>query len=148
MDFEKELDHQRWLMNNGILTESSKNNLYAYGSLVHTDVQAVYLTVDPVGRKLNYTIYLPSHILSIRNKINALRGKKSLLAMWILRRLLQKYGAFDFQKVLQDFVRDYCGPTWSVNLLVDNIDNYRDNIDIEEVTNGDAEHNFDPKSDK
>lgn len=35
------LDQERWLINNGLLTDSVKNQLFFCGSIVHTEVQAV-----------------------------------------------------------------------------------------------------------
>lgn len=126
-----QLDHQRWLMNNGMFTESAKNNLYMYGSLVHTEVQAVALAIDPIKRELNYVIYFTSSTLSIKNKLDKLRFESSLIARWRFRNLLKKHGSMDFRSILQNFVNDYCGPNWKVNLKLDNINNYKEESELD-----------------
>lgn len=127
-----QLDHLRWLANNGILTDSAKNNLYVYGSIVHKDVQAVHLSIDTAKRHLNYIVYLPEHVMVAKRRIDYLKLKKGVLNLFILRYLLKKYGSLDMQTPLNNFVHDYIGPSWQVNLTLDIIDNYKD--EPEDVT--------------
>lgn len=142
-----ELDHQRWLMNNGLFTQSSKNNLYAYGSLVHTEVQAVDLAIDIDSRTFTYTIYVPAFILKAKQDIDFLKSKKTLWSLFKLRRLIKKYGHLDFYPVLMNFILDYCGPNWKVNLIVDNIKNYKEPQELE-VSRESGGVTKDPKFDR
>lgn len=121
-----DLDHQRWLINNGLFTPTAKNNLYAYGSLIHTDVQAVDLSIDIINKTFTYTVYIPKYLLKAKTNIDYLRSKKTLWSLWKLRSLVRKYGNLDFYPILLNFIHDYCGPAWKVNLIVDNINNYKE----------------------
>jgi hypothetical protein len=64
-DLRENLDQQRWLMNNGLFSDSSKNSLYLYGALAHKLVTEVELSVDPQNRVVSYILYAKRRLLKV-----------------------------------------------------------------------------------
>jgi hypothetical protein len=128
-DLTEFLDQQRWLLNNGLITDSVKNQLFFCGSVVHSDVQAVELSIEAENKKVNYTIYVGKDLLKKIDKYNSLVSSKTLFKMWQFRRLLKKEGSLDFQSILNKFVKDFCGPKWSASVNVVDYNNYIDSIE-------------------
>ncbi len=104
------IDHQRWLMNIGVLNDAAKNNLYLYGSIVHKDVEAVEMDVDAENKSVFYIIYINNDL-------------KKLLELY--SNLTETDGELDIQKFksyfktpdeLANFVRNYCGTGWPTEL--------------------------------
>lgn len=123
------LDQQRWLLNNGLIADSVKNQLFFYGSVVHSDVQAVELSIEPENKKINYTIYVSSNTIRKIDKYNQLSASTSLFGMWRFKRLLKKEGSLDFHGILDKFVKDYCGPKWSTLVTIADFDKYVDSVE-------------------
>lgn len=108
------LDQERWLMNNGLMTDSAKNQLFFCGSIVHKDVQAVEADINPEMKVVSYQIFVPVALLDKISKYKELSTKKDLLSLWRFRRLLKKEGNLNFNGILTKFVKDYCGSKWVV----------------------------------
>lgn len=113
---EEYIDQRRWLLNNGLVTEDVKNQLFFCGSIVHKDVQAVELKLDVENRRVDYTIYVDKPLLKRIERYHALSKSDSLLGMWMFRRMLRKEGSLDFAEILNKFVKDFCGPSWSATV--------------------------------
>jgi hypothetical protein len=131
-DLTEFLDQQRWLLNNGLITDSVKNQLFFCGSVVHADVQAVELAIEADNKKVNYTIYVNGQLLKKIAKYNSLASSKTLFKMWLFRRFLKKEGSLDFQSILNKFVKDYCGPKWSASVNVVDYNNYIDSVEVKD----------------
>jgi hypothetical protein len=129
-DLTEFLDQQRWLLNNGLITDSVKNQLFFCGSVVHSNVQAVELSIEAENKKVNYTIYVDKDLLKKIDKYNSLVSSKTLLKMWLFKRFLKKEGSLDFQSILNKFVKDFCGPKWSASVNVVDYNNYIDSIEV------------------
>lgn len=123
---EEHLDHQRWLMNHGLLNDLHKDTLYLYGTLVHKEVQAVELKIDVESKVLEYTIYLSSKLIKSYELYIRLRASNSIIDLWRLKRLLKKKGNLNFMTILSGFVKDYCGPKWNVKLEVKDFRSYEE----------------------
>jgi hypothetical protein len=130
------LDQNRWLLNNGLVTDSVKNQLFFCGSIVHSDVQAVELDVVPEKKLVEYTIYVPRALMNKINLYKKLSTSTSLINMWRFKRFLKKEGALDFDKMLNKFVSDFCGPQWSAKTTVVNFDVYVEGIGEQGETDG------------
>lgn len=133
------LDQERWLINNGLLTDSVKNQLFFCGSIVHTEVQAVELEIIPEQKLVSYTIYVPKDLLKKIETYKKLSTATSLFGMWRFKRFLKKNGALDFQGMLNKFVSDYCGPKWTAKVTVADFDVYVDNIGDNSGTDGSSQ---------
>jgi len=118
------IDQQRWLMNNGLISDSVKNQLFFCGSIVHKDVQAVELDLKLESKLVEYTIYLNKDIIKKIETYKQLSTSTSLFGMWRFKRLLKKEGSLDFQAILSKFVGDFCGPNWSASVTVKDFGNY------------------------
>src|ERR1035437_2753926 len=104
------VDQQRWLLNNGLMSDSAKNQLFFFGSIVHPKVQAVEMQVSPEVKTVNYTLYFTKDILKKVDRYQTLSTATSLFDMWEFKRLLKKEGNLNFQNILGSFVKDFCGP--------------------------------------
>ena len=122
------IDQQRWLLNNGLISDSVKNQLFFCGSIVHKDVQAVEVEIEPDKKSVMYVIYVKKPILAKVAKYKELSTATSLFGMWRFKRFLQKEGSLDFQNMLSNFVNDFCGPKWVTKVTVADFDVYQDSI--------------------
>ena len=121
---EEYVDQRRWLLNNGLITDDVKNQLFFCGSIVHKEVQAVELDLVPENRLVNYKIYVNDYLIQKIALYEVLSKSTTLFGMWRFKRLLKKEGALDFQQVLSNFVKDFCGPKWSVSVQVVDFNSY------------------------
>ena len=120
------LDNQRWLLNNGLITDEAKNNIYVYGTLVNKEVRAVEVDIDVESKKVNYKIYFDSSFLKAYKKFEELKNTDSLWGLIRLKLILRKYGNLSIEAILKSFVRDYCGPNWVVSHELRDIKEYVD----------------------
>jgi hypothetical protein len=125
------MDQQRWLLNNGLVPDSVKNQLFFYGSIVHPEVQAVEVKIHPEEKCVDYKVYFTKKTLKKMETYRKLSTSTSLFGMWRFKRFLTKEGSLDFQSMLGSFVRDFCGPNWSTKLTIVDFDVYVDNIGVE-----------------
>lgn len=129
----KFIDQNRWLLNNGLVSDVVKNQLFFCGSIVHKDVQAVEVKIRPDAKVVDYTIYVTDNLMKKINLYHRLSESKSLFGLWRFKRLLKREGCLDFRKVLNNFVADYCGPKWSTTAKVESFSSYVEDVkeDIE-----------------
>jgi hypothetical protein len=112
-ELEQFLDQERWLINNGLLTDSVKNQLFFCGSIVHSQVQAVELEINPEQKQVQYTIYVNKDLIRKIELYKKLSTATSLFGMWKFKRFLKKNGALDFQGTsLCRIIVDLNGPQW------------------------------------
>lgn len=122
------IDQQRWLLNNGLVPDSVKNQLFFYGSVVHKDVQAVEVAIHSEEKVVEYKIYFNKAMLNKISKYKELSTATSLFGMWRFKRFLLKEGSLDFRNILSQFVTDFCGPKWTTKMDICDFDVYVDNI--------------------
>lgn len=122
------LDQQRWAMNSGLIPEAVKNQLFFCGTIIHKDVQAVEVNMVPEKKLVDYKIYVPSSLLDKMAKYRELSTKTSIFGLWRFRRLIKKEGSLDFNMILNQFIRDYCGPKWVAKVEVVNFETYSDSV--------------------
>ncbi len=120
------LDQGRWLLNNGMANEQVKNQLFMFGSIIHKDVQALEVDIIPDTKLVKYNIFFKTDVMDKINRYKELSTKTSLIGMWKFKRFLQKEGNLNFTGILNKFVREYCGPKWSVQVEVTDFDKYFD----------------------
>ena len=133
------VDQQRWLLNNGLVTDDVKNQLFFCGSIVHREVQAVELSIDPEKKVVSYRVYLNKDLLNKIDKYKKLSQSSSLFDMWRFKRLLKKEGSLDFQRVLGKFVKDFCGPKWSTQVETVDFDTYVDELGDQSEADGQSQ---------
>lgn len=134
------IDQQRWLLNNGLVTDDVKNQLFFCGSIVHREVQAVEMDLEPENKMVNYKIYVNKSLLKKIDLYNELSTATGLFGMWRFKRLLKKEGSLDFHRILGKFVKDFCGPKWTTTVEIVDFENYVDAA-LEEI--GDDRENGD-----
>ena len=136
INLEEYVDQRRWLLNNGLITDDVKNQLFLYGSIVHREVQAVELDIEADKKLVKYKIYIDTNLVKKIAKYDVLSKSTTLLGMWRFKRLLKKEGALDFQKILSNFVRDFCGPKWSVTVETVDFNSYIEGLEEQSETDG------------
>ncbi len=141
-DLAKFVDHERWLLNSGLASESAKNQLFLYGSIVHIDVQAVELDLNFEKKQVSYQIYVDKKLLNKHLKYLKLSTSKGLWGLWKFRRMLKKEGNLNFEHLLNQFVKSYCGPKWSVNISTMDYSSYVDGFGEDGDEKESAESNF------
>lgn len=127
------LDHQKWLINNNLINDQHKDNIYLFGAILHKDIEALDVDIDPTNKVIKYNIYANKNLHKLLNKYNKLRSKDNIIALWRLKRLLKKQGSLDFKRILEINIKKYCGQAWRVELEIDSIGNYKD-VKPEEVS--------------
>lgn len=135
-DVAKLMDSDRWLLNNGLVSDNVKNQLFFCGSIVHKDVQAVELKIRPEAKLVDYIIYVSPELIKKITKYNKLSVSKSVFGMWRFKRLLKQEGCLDLQKVLNSFVTEYCGPKWVAKASIISFDSYVDSLEAENEDSG------------
>ena len=133
------MDSDRWLLNNGLVSDTIKNQLFFCGSIVHKDVQAVEVRVTPERKLVDYIIYVTPGLLTKIAQYQKLSSSKSIFGLWRFKRLLKREGCLDFQKVLNSFVTDYCGPGWITQASILSFDAYVDGLEADNAHDGDGE---------
>jgi hypothetical protein len=128
---EEMLNTQRWLLNNNLVPDSVKNQLFFYGSIVHSEVQAVELKIRPEIKSVDYTVYLCKDLIKKMERYKKLSTATSLFGLWQFKRFLKKEGSLDFHSMINSFVRDYCGPNWAATVTIADFDAYIDSIGVE-----------------
>lgn len=140
------LDQQRWLLNNGLVPDSVKNQLFFYGSIVHTDVQAVEVKIRPEVKTVDYTIYIRKDLHDKMELYKKLSTATSLFGLWRFKRLLKKEGNLDWHSILNSFVRDFCGPAWNAKLTIADFDAYVDTLGEEDGAGGQSQQPDNPSN--
>lgn len=124
VNLEEYVDQRRWLLNNGLVTDDIKNQLFFCGSIVHKEIQAVEVQIEAERKVVEYTIYVDKSLLSKIKKYEVLSKSDSLFGLWRFKRLLKKEGSLDFQQVLDAFVKDFCGPKWQTRVTTVDFNSY------------------------
>ena len=117
-DNQDNINAQRWLMSNGILTDLHKDNLFMYGTIVHPGVAFVELDVDVDNKTLSYTVFINRALAKALAKYKKYTASNSIWNLFWLRRLIKKQGDLELHGMLRNFVNSYCGPTWNVSLEI------------------------------
>lgn len=120
------LDQQRWLMNNGLLNDMHKDQLYMYGAIVHKDIKAVELDIDVEKKTVSYYLYIDNRLSNQVKKFKRLSKSDGLFNMWRFKRLLEREGNLNFSAIIGRFVKDYCGPAWNSSVKLLDIKEYED----------------------
>jgi len=145
LEINDHVDHQRWLIEHGFINDLHKDNLYMYGAIVHKDIGAVELDVDCENKKVSYTIYCKNGLLGKIEKYKQLSESKGMLGLWKFKRLLLREGNLNIKFLLNNFVKDYCGPKWKA---VIELKDYKDYVDgYEEQEKSDKDRETDKQSD-
>lgn len=131
LDLNDHLTHQRWLLNHGFINDLHKDNLFAFGSLVHNEVRAVHVRITHEKKIVNYDIYVDSSLIRALSKYKKLRNTTSIFGLWRLKRLIKREGNLNFNFIIDKFTKDYCGKDWKAELKVMNIADYKDDLDDE-----------------
>lgn len=124
-DLDNFIDHQRWLINNGLVLPVVQDNLFMYGVLAHPEVKEVDVELDALGKKIKYTLFFEPKMLKVFGAFERLSSDSSLWGVFRLWLLLKKHGNLDLRRPLLKMVEDYCGSKWAVDLQIVDVANYK-----------------------
>lgn len=139
MNLEEYVDQRRWLLNNGLITDDVKNQLFFCGSIVHKDVQAVEVEIIPETKLVQYRIYVDQDLIKKIGQYFVLSKSTSLFGMWRFKRFLKKEGALDFQQILNKFVKDFCGQKWNVAVDIVDFNSYVEGLGEQSGPDGESQ---------
>lgn len=139
MNLEEYVDQRRWLLNNGLITDDVKNQLFFCGSIVHKDVQAVEVEIVPETKLVQYRIYVDQDLIKKIGQYFVLSKSTSLFGMWRFKRFLKKEGALDFQQILNKFVKDFCGQKWNVAVDIVDFNSYVEGLGEQSGPDGESQ---------
>ena len=134
---DQHVDHQRWLLEHGFVNDLHKDNLFMYGSIVHIDVMAVQVDIDVESKKILYDLYVKSSLLDKIAKYKELSQSTSITGLWRFKRMLKKEGNLNLKHLLMQFVNDYCGPKWLVEVKLRDYKDYEEGFKEKEKTRDD-----------
>lgn len=140
------LNTQRWFLNNGLVPDSVKNQLFFYGSILHADVQAVEVKIRPEVKTVDYVVYIRKDLIAKMEKYKKLSTATSLFGLWQFKRFLKKEGNLDFHSMINSFVRDFCGPAWTAKVNMADFDKYVDSIGVEGEPGGPSQQPDQPSN--
>lgn len=122
----KQVDHKRWLMNNGMIDDTIKNDLFFYGSISHPNVKALEFSVDIENKTVNYDVYLQKQDFNIVKKFLKLSKSSSLFGLWRFKRMLKKHGNMNPGAHVDLAIKDFAGPNWKATATIKNFSEYND----------------------
>jgi hypothetical protein len=134
IDIHDHIDHQRWLLEHGFINDLHKDNLYMYGAIVHKDVNAVELDINVEKKLIKYHLYCDKGLLKKINKYEQLSNSTGVIGLWRFKRMLTKEGNLNIKHLLSNFVKDYCGPKWRVELDLKDYRDYKDGYEEQETS--------------
>jgi len=136
------IDQSRWLMNNGLANDVIKNQLMTYGAIAHPDIEAVELDINLETKYIKYTLFVNKKLL---NKINKFKELSKSTGFWGLRKfkkMLIKEGNLHVDRILDKFIKDYCGQTWQTETILKDFAEYVEGYeDVDENSNFDSGEN-------
>lgn len=126
MHIHDHIDHQRWLLDHGFINDLHKDNLYMYGAIVHKDVMAVEVKVDCEKKLVSYDLYCDASLLKKITKYIELSKSDTVIGLWRFKRLLLKEGNLNIEFLLNNFIKDYCGPKWRAEVNLKDFNGYEE----------------------
>jgi len=121
------LDQMRWLMNAGLFDERTKDTLFLYGAIAHKDVSQAEVAIDPQTKSVSYTLYAKPRLYKAYNKFMHYKNTKNgIWSLFIQSYLLRVYGNLNIDKLLDSFVKTFCGPAWNATMELKRSSEYVD----------------------
>lgn len=134
LELNDHIDHQRWLLEHGFINDLHKDNLYMYGAIVHKDIQALQIDINAEKKLIVYELYCDKSLLKKVKKYERLSKSTGLFDLWRFRRMLIKEGNLNIEHILNNFVKDYCGPKWRAQLKLKDYREYKDGFEEQKET--------------
>lgn len=129
------VDQHRWLLNNGLFNDGIKNQLFLYGSVAHKEVKAVEVDISVENKRVSYKLYFNKNMLDKIELFKKLSKESGLIGMWRFKRMLKKEGNLHLDHLLNQFIKDYCGPKWNAEVQTLDVTGYVEGYDGETETN-------------
>lgn len=121
------LDTDKWLLSNSLISIHLKNDLFVYGAIAHEHyIKAVKVAIDVQNKLVIYTLFIPKKVLSASKYIEKNITSSNILKLLKILFLNKKHGNLKFDTILNRFIKDRCGPDWSVQVTLENIKNYKE----------------------
>lgn len=120
-------DVDKWFLSVGLITEVAKNDLFAYGAIVHPNaVRALQVDIDVNNKKINYFLYVKPRINWAYHYYKKYYNASNIFRLISLAIIKKRYGNLNFENILTKFVKDRCGKEWVSCVTVKNIKEYKE----------------------
>lgn len=123
MEIQETIDNERWLMNNGLISDSAKNNIYVYAYLVNKGITAAEVDIRVESKTIDYNLYVKDNLLKAYDYYS--NRNTSWFSLIKSAYYVRKHGNLNFKMLLNRFIKDYMGPSWKVNLSVKKHSEYK-----------------------
>jgi hypothetical protein len=77
---------------------------------------------------VSYQVFVSKSLYSLIHKHETLSKDDSIIGLWRFKRLISKEGDLRFNNTLNAMIKDYCGSSWSTDLIVRPIAEYVDDL--------------------
>lgn len=123
MEIQETIDNERWLMNNGLISDSAKNNIYVYAYLVNKGISAAEVSINVENKTVTYTLYVKKNLLKAYDSYCSMTN--SWLSLIKNAYYVKRYGNLNFKLLLNKFIKNYMGPSWKISLYVKEFSEYK-----------------------
>jgi len=113
-DLRDKLDTDRWLCINKLISPSFKNNLIMYGYLCNDGVDHVECMVDCSNSTISYILVLTEKVYNKYQYCLKNRNSTFFITKWKIKRIVNKFGPFDFKASLRKNIQSYTIFSWDV----------------------------------
>lgn len=123
---EEFLNIDRWLVKNGLVSESVQENLFAYACLSHPGVitNETEVIVNVKEKVIEFKIAIEkgyTKYMRYKWMLNKLKDSKSIPLLWLKLRIMKKNNMIDVERILKKMVSDYLGRAWTVKVEVSRV---------------------------
>lgn len=117
------VDSRRWLLNNNMITDSIKNDLFVLATIVNTKILAISLDVDFNKKSIDYVIYT-DWLTMLRCSLAKKLKPKSFVYNLLSRYTGLLEDIYGHQDVINNNVVFALGPSWKASLRFMHISSY------------------------
>lgn len=117
------VDSRRWLINNNLITDSIKNDLFVLATVIDTKILAISLDINFKSKMIDYVIYTDSITMFRYRVAKKLRSNKVLY--YLLCKRLRVFEDIDgHEDMLNNNLALTLGPSWKASLRFIHISSY------------------------
>ena len=131
LDLSEVISTEQWFLQNHIVTDQVKNDIFLYGSAVHpTAIEAVVTIIDVAKKIVNYELYINEDIYKLFLLFKKKQAKKDIISLWLFKRFIKKNGNLDFKILfnnkLNHLINLRCGSDWKAEAELYPMSKYKD----------------------
>ena len=131
LDSQDVINHQRWLINNGLANSMLNDNLYLFGIYLHPGIQEAIVSIVFEEKTIEYKLYVTKELLKDFHKYKELLTKTGKWNAIKLKRLWKKHSnnkndpaRIDIDAVIATHVKTLCGHNWNAKVELKPMDQF------------------------